>query len=52
MQKNKKIRGHKRIWKRIKIWVTNHKELDLEYVKNYQRDYSKVRVRPFSDLCL
>lgn len=52
MLRIKKIRGHKRIWKRIDTWVTYHKQLDLEYFKNYQREYSKVRVRPYSNLRL
>ena len=52
MIRTKKIRGHKRIWKNIEHWKNNAKQLDLEHVKSYQRDYSKIWVRPYSNLCL
>ena len=52
MIRTKKIRGHKRIWKNIEYWKNNAKQLDLEHVKSYQRDYSKIWVRPYSNLCL
>ena len=48
----KKIRGHNRIWKRIDSWVYYNKSLDLEHVKSYQREYAKIWVRPYSNLCL
>jgi len=48
----KKIRGHNRIWKQIDSWITNERQLDLEHVKDYQRDYSKVWIRPYSSLSL
>lgn len=50
--RNKKIRGHKRIWKRIDFWVQNSKQLDLEEVKKHEREYSKIWVRPYSNLSL
>lgn len=52
MIRTKKIRGHKRIWKDIDFWIQNNKSLDLEQVKSYQREYTKIWVRPYSDLCL
>ena len=52
MIRNKKIRGHKRIWKHIDSWIASSERLDLDHVKNYQRDYSKVWVRPYSNLCM
>lgn len=52
MIRSKKIRGHKRIWKNIDYWIQNSKQLDLDYLKNYQRDYSKIWVRPYSNLDL
>lgn len=52
MIRTKKIRGHKRIWKRIDYWIQNSKQLDFEHVKDYQRDYSKIWVRPYSNLDL
>ena len=48
----KKIRGHKRIWKQIDSWIHYNKSLDLEHVKSYQREYTKIWVRPYSNLCL
>lgn len=48
----KKIRGHKRIWKDIDQWIETHKNLDLDYVKEYQRDYAKIRIRPWSEISL
>lgn len=48
--KTKKIRGHKRRWKDIDRWVETHKNLDLDYLKEYQRDYAKIRVHPWSGI--
>lgn len=45
----KKIRSHKRIWKDIDSWVNNSKNLDIENLKQLQRDYTKVRVYPYTD---
>ena len=50
--KTKKIRGHKRRWKDIDQWVETHKNLDLDYLKEYQRDYAKIRVHPWSEISL
>jgi hypothetical protein len=52
MIRSKKIRGFNRILKRIDTWVVTNKQLDLEYVKSYQRDYTKVWVQPYSNLCI
>ena len=52
MIRTKKIRGHKRIWKGIENWKNHNLQLDLEQVKSYQREYTKIWVRPYSDLCL
>ena len=52
MIRYKKIRGHKRIWKRIENWKSYNKFLDLEHVKDYQREYCKIWIRPYSNLCL
>ncbi len=46
--KTKKIRGHKRRWKHIDYWVEAHRHLDLDALKAAQRDYSKIRVHPWS----
>lgn len=48
----KKIRGHKRIWKNIDNWVAQNKQLDVEYLKNSQRDYVKVWLQPFGNISL
>ncbi|MEQ9167267.1 MAG: hypothetical protein RLO12_13500 [Fulvivirga sp.] len=50
--KTKKIRGHKRRWSDIDQWVENQKNLDLDYLKKYKRDYSKIRVHPWSGISL
>jgi len=50
--RSKKIRGHKRRWKDIDHWVETHKNLDLDYLKEYQRDYAKIRVHPWSGISL
>lgn len=50
--KTKKIRGHKRRWNDIDRWVETHKNLNLDYLKKYQRDYAKIRVHPWSGIPL
>lgn len=50
MIRYKKIRGHKRIWKDLDFWVENNKKLDIEYLKQRQREYVKVWVYPFSGI--
>ena len=48
----KKIRGHKRRWKDIDYWVENNKNLNIEYLDHYQRDYCKILIHPWSSLTL
>ncbi len=48
----KKIRGHKRIWKRIGQWVSEHKILDTETLAHYQRDYVKIYIHPWSSISM
>lgn len=48
--KSKKIRGHRRRWKSIDRWVESHKHLDLDYLNSHQRDYAKIRVKPWSGI--
>lgn len=50
--KFKKIRGHKRRWNDIEQWVESHKILDLDYLKEYKRDYAKIRIHPWSGITL
>lgn len=50
--RTKKIRGHKRRWKDIDPWLKTYKNLDLDYLKEYQRDYAKIRVHPWSGISL
>ena len=50
--KTKKVRGHRRRWSDIDRWVETHKNLNLEYLKEYQRDYAKIRVHPWSGISL
>ena len=51
MNRTKKIRGHKRIWKNIDAWVQQNKKLDLDYIKKNQREYVKVWIGPYHNLC-
>lgn len=50
--KTKKIRGHNRIWKNIEKWKKANLKLDLENLKNYERDYAKIWIHPFSGISL
>lgn len=50
--KTKKIRGHRRKWKEIELWVESKKHLDIDYLKHSQRDYTKIRVHPWSGISL
>jgi hypothetical protein len=48
----RKIRGHKRRWKQIQSWKNSNLNLDLDYIKEYERDYTKIRIHPWSGLSL
>jgi len=50
--KTKKIRGHKRRWKDIDQWISNYKNLDVDDLKAYSRDYAKIRTHPWSGLAV
>lgn len=50
--KKRKIRGHIRRLKKIDNWLANNKNLDLEYLKQYERYYVKFRVSPWGNLNL
>ena len=50
--KTKKIRGHKRIWNDIEKWKNANLKLDLENLKQNERDYTKIWVHPFSGISL
>jgi hypothetical protein len=50
--KTKKVRGHKRIWNNIEKWKTANLKLDLENLKQRERDYVKIWVHPFSGITL
>lgn len=50
--KTKKIRGHKRIWSDIEKWKNANLKLDLENLKQTERDYVKIWVHPFSGISL
>lgn len=47
--KLKKIRGHKRIWKAIKLWEEENINLDVQELKVQQRKYVKIWVSPYCD---
>ena len=48
----RKIRGHKRRWKKIEDWKNYNLNLDMDYLLEYQRDYVKIRIHPWSGLSL
>ena len=43
----KKIRGWKRHKRKIENWRRNVIDLDMDYVRNNQRDYAKLWIHPF-----
>ncbi|GLB47794.1 hypothetical protein [Neptunitalea lumnitzerae] len=43
----RKIRGHRKKWKRIDDWVESNKDLDINYLKTVQRSYCKIWVAPW-----
>lgn len=45
--KKKKIRGWKRHKRKIEAWKQSALHLDMEYLKDYQRDYVKLWIDPF-----
>ncbi|MGB0868893.1 MAG: hypothetical protein ACPGSD_04780 [Flavobacteriales bacterium] len=47
-----KIRGHNRIWRSIAKWKSSHLEMDLENLKQIEREYVKIWVHPFSSISL
>ena len=50
--RTKKIRGHTRIWKDIEKWKKANLKLNLENLKQYERDYVKIWVHPYSGISL
>lgn len=42
-----KIRGHKRIWRKIEQWILNSKNININYLISRERDYVKFRVFPW-----
>ena len=48
--KKRKIRGHRRRWKKIDNWVEACKQLDMDYLQERQRDYVKMWVSPWSNI--
>lgn len=50
--KTHKIRGHKRHWPQIEAWLSANKHLDLEHLKQRQRDYTKLWINPWYGLSM
>lgn len=48
--KARKIRGHKRRWRDIDLWIESNINLNLEDLKEHQRKYAKIRVHPWSGI--
>jgi hypothetical protein len=46
----KKIRGWKRHKRKIDRWCQKSMELDLDYLRQHQRDYVKIWIHPFYSL--
>ena len=42
-----KIRGHKRIWRKIEQWLLNSKNININYLISRERDYVKFSVYPW-----
>ncbi|MFD1294965.1 hypothetical protein ACFQ5N_14065 [Lutibacter holmesii] len=50
--KTKKIRGLNQIWKNIEKWKNAQLKLNIENLKQYERDYAKIWVHPFSGISI
>ena len=50
--RTRKIRGHKRTWTDIQNWKNANLNLDIENLKNRERDYAKIWVAPFSNISM
>ncbi|MEZ5002821.1 MAG: hypothetical protein R2730_07275 [Chitinophagales bacterium] len=50
--RTKKIRGHKRRWTAIDRWVANDSILNLDHLRQYERNYSKMRVHPWNGILM
>ena len=50
--RTKKIRGHHRIWRGIERWKAFNLNLDIENLKQSERDYVKIWVSPFSRISI
>ena len=48
----KKVRGQKRVWKDIEEWKNSNLELDIDKLKQFEREYVKIWVHPFSSISL
>ncbi|MGN7358477.1 MULTISPECIES: hypothetical protein [unclassified Paenibacillus] len=47
---HKKVRGMRRRARKLSSWADIHKELDLEYLYKYHKDYVKIWISPFNHL--
>lgn len=50
MKRHRKVRGNK--FKDIKRWIEIHKNLDLDLLFKYNRDYAKIYIKPWNGLSL
>lgn len=48
----RKIKGHKRIWKDIEKWKNANLELNLENLKQNEREHAKIWVHPYGGISL
>ncbi|NLR94604.1 hypothetical protein [Flammeovirga agarivorans] len=48
----KKVRGHRRRWKKIDNWIEYNKNLNLDVLKRYEKEYAKVYIQPWCNLSL
>lgn len=48
--KKKKIRGWKRHKRKIERWKQNVIDIDMNYIREHQRDYAKLWIHPFYSL--
>ena len=50
--KTKKTRGHKRIWNDIEKWKNANLNLDVDKLRQYEKNYVKIWIHPFSSISL
>jgi hypothetical protein len=50
--RHRRDRGHRRRWKDVDDWLSHSRHLDKAFLEEYTYEYAKIRVHPWSSLCL